>query len=83
MGTSTWDSQHEILREVLRTARKDGSLTQLQLADLLGHPQSYVSKYESGERRLDLPEIRAIAHCVGLNLSTIIDRFENKIFDRS
>lgn len=83
MGTSTWDSQHEILREVLRDARKGKGLTQLELALLLKHPQSYVSKYENGDRRLDLPEIRAIAQCIGLDLSIIVEKFENKILNRS
>lgn len=40
--------------------RKDVGLTQSELAGMLGKPQSYVNKYESGERRLDLPEVEEV-----------------------
>jgi len=60
MGTGTWDSQHNCLRELLRDIRQKANLTQHELAVRLGRPQSYISKYEGGERRLDFLEIREI-----------------------
>lgn len=45
------------LRKRLRDLRKQAGLGQVELAELLGKPQSFVSKYESGERRLDVLEL--------------------------
>lgn len=47
---------HEILVR-LRRARQEAGLTQVEVADALGRPQSYVSKCESGERRIDVIEL--------------------------
>jgi transcriptional regulator with XRE-family HTH domain len=49
------------LRERLIEARKAAGLTQQQLADAVGRPQSFVAKYEVGERFLDAIEYMAIA----------------------
>ena len=45
----------------LRQARKDAHLTQVEVATLLSRPQSFVSKSESGERRVDFVELRHLA----------------------
>ena len=50
---------HKFLKAVgqrLRQARRDAGLTQAQVAEILGRPQSYVSKCERGSRRVDLGE---------------------------
>jgi len=57
-------------------------MTQGALAKRLGRPQSYVSKYESGERRLDLVELEEIALAVGSTLSAVVNRFELTDGDR-
>jgi transcriptional regulator with XRE-family HTH domain len=46
-------------------ARKKARITQSSLAATLGRPQSFVAKYESGERRLDAAEFVGIARAVG------------------
>ncbi|WP_438862372.1 helix-turn-helix domain-containing protein [Neptunicella sp.] len=51
--------------EILKKLRIDKKVTQLQLAEFLGRPQSFVSKYESAERRLDVVEFIQI--CIALN----------------
>lgn len=51
--------------ELLKTLRVGKGITQLELAELLKKPQSFVSKYESGERRIDVFEFIAI--CRALN----------------
>ena len=79
MSTSIWDSQNLVLQELLRDVRKNSELTQLELASLLNRPQSYVSKYESGERRLDLLEIRNIANCCGLKLQEFTAELEIRL----
>jgi DNA-binding XRE family transcriptional regulator len=45
----------------LRQARKEAGLTQIEVARLLGRPQSFVSKCESGERRVDVTELAKFA----------------------
>ena len=62
------------LTSLLRQIRVEANLTQLQLAEHLGHAQSYVSKYETGEQRLDLIELDAICNAVGVPLTTFIER---------
>lgn len=64
------------LIRILRDARVEAAISQQQLAELLHEPQSFVSKYESGSRRLDLIELREIANSLGLSLSSLVQRFE-------
>lgn len=47
--------------ERLRQARQEAGLTQVEVAKRLGRPQSYVSKCESGERRIDVIELAQFA----------------------
>lgn len=53
----------------LRQARRDASLTQVEASRRLGKPQSFVSKIESGERRVDVVELSVIAGLYGKPLS--------------
>jgi len=53
----------------LRAARKDAGLTQSQVAAKLGQPQSFVSKCESGERRVDALELERFAQLYGKPLT--------------
>lgn len=64
------------LQELLRAVRQEAGLTQAQIAQRLGVPQSFVSKYESGERRLELPEIAAICRAAGISLGDFVKRYE-------
>ena len=63
------------LTTVLRRIREDAGLTQAVLAQRLGQTQSYVSKYESGEQRLDLTEIERICEAVGISLRDFVDDY--------
>jgi transcriptional regulator with XRE-family HTH domain len=49
------------LLKSLKQARKDAGLTQAQVARRLSKPQSFVSKFESGERRIDFVELQYLA----------------------
>jgi transcriptional regulator with XRE-family HTH domain len=57
-------ADHVRLISLLTTAREKAGLTQQQLAERLGRPQSFVAKYEGGERRIDVIEFLAIAHAL-------------------
>ena len=63
------------LATLLRQIRIEANLTQSQLAEALGQSQSYVSKYETGEQRLDLTELEAICAVAGIDLVTLVDRY--------
>ena len=65
------------LQKLLKDIRQESSLTQLDVAKHLGRPQSFVSKYESGERRLDLPELREVCLSLGTTLIELVTRFES------
>jgi transcriptional regulator with XRE-family HTH domain len=57
-------SDHQHLRTLLIAAREKAGLTQQQLAARLGRPQSFVAKYEGGERRIDVIEFLEIARAL-------------------
>lgn len=61
--------EQEILLSLLRAVRVEAGLRQTGMAFALKVPQSYVSKYESGERRLDPLELRAVCKAAGISLA--------------
>jgi transcriptional regulator with XRE-family HTH domain len=58
--------------ERLRRARREAKLTQVEVAAQLKRPQSYVSKSESGERRLDVIELAEFARIYGKRLDFFV-----------
>ncbi len=70
------------LQTLLRKIRKEKGYRQQDIAELLGVPQSFVSKYEAGERRLDILELREICRVLDLKLIDFIAQLEN-ILDES
>ncbi|WP_066521710.1 helix-turn-helix domain-containing protein, partial [Sphingobium cloacae] len=65
MTSSLRSPQHHKLREILIESRKFAGLTQAVLAAHLDRPQSFVAKYELGERRVDVVEFVAVAKALG------------------
>lgn len=63
------------LRTVI-AERKAAGLTQQELADRLSKPQSFVSKYERGERRLDVVEFLAVVRAIGSDPYEVIQKIE-------
>lgn len=63
------------LAALLRQVRLDANITQLQLAEKIGQTQSYVSKYENGEQRLDLIELEAVCKAIGISLTDFVERY--------
>jgi transcriptional regulator with XRE-family HTH domain len=59
-------------RELIVQTRKDAGITQAEISDRLGRPQSFVSKYEGGERRLDVIEFIQVCDALKVNPQTII-----------
>ena len=66
MPKSVHTAQYEQFRLFLIDARKRAGLSQAQLAIKLSRPQSFVSKFERGERRLDVVEFERVARALGI-----------------
>lgn len=66
------EKQYERFRALLVERRKSAGLTQVEVAALLKKDQSYVSKFESGVRRLDVVEFLAVAHVIGFDPAEFI-----------
>ena len=60
------------LRRRLLEARRARGLRQADLADRLGRPQSFVSNYERGERRLEVSEFIVIARVLGVDAAAVV-----------
>ena len=60
---------------LLRSYREKAGLRQVDVAERLDVPQSFVSKYESGERRLDLIELDQVCQALGTSLVSFVKAF--------
>jgi len=60
----------------MRAIREEAGLRQADVAERLGVTQSFVSKYENGERRLDLVELKQVCEAVGIALVDLVRRYE-------
>ncbi|MFN8052866.1 MAG: helix-turn-helix transcriptional regulator [Acidimicrobiales bacterium] len=72
MRKAIGSSEHRRLCALLRKHRVDARLNQAELAERLDVPQSFISKYESGQRRLDLVELHQICDAVGVRLVDVV-----------
>jgi len=73
---SIFTQKYNRFRELIIAARREANLSQVALAAKLKRPQSFVSKYERGERRLDVVEFLEIAKVIGINPLKIIKELE-------
>ena len=64
------------LLALLRSIRLEAGLRQVDMAEALHMPQSFVSKYGSGERRLDPLELRAVCKAAGITMVECAKRLE-------
>ena len=81
MDKTIYSRASKILCSQLRDIRVSLGLRQHDLAERLGEPQSFVSKYESGERRLDLVELYQICSALNISLSEFIQKFEEEVHE--
>lgn len=61
MPKSIYTKEYRKVIERLKKARRETNLRQVEVAQKLGKPQSYISKVERGERRLDIAELKQVA----------------------
>lgn len=78
MVKSLHSTEYEKFRYLIQEARENSGLTQSQLASRLGKPQSYVSKYESGERRIDVVEFVKICNVIGVDADKLLNRLTGR-----
>jgi transcriptional regulator with XRE-family HTH domain len=79
MEKSVFTPQYQAFLRLLREARIEKGLTQAQLADLLGETQSWVSKWERGEHRLDIIELWRICKALDVPWSEFAIKLEQAL----
>lgn len=70
------ETQKRKLRKLLRNLREEAGLRQVDLATRLERPQSFVSKYESGEMALGFLEVRQLCRSLGVSFTDFVRRYE-------
>jgi transcriptional regulator with XRE-family HTH domain len=79
MKHSNVEAQRAKLYTLLKKFRQDKGIRQVELAQRLGVPQYFVSKYESGDRRLDVLELRQVCDAIGISLQEFMQELENRL----
>jgi len=68
--------EYQRFSAVLKKIRQERGINQVEIAKRLKKPQSYISKIESGERRLDFVELRVLCHVMGISVADFARTFE-------
>ena len=79
MDRSTRWRERATLAALLRQLRQERHLRQEDVALQLSQPQSFVSKYELGERRLDITELRQICAVLSVPFTELVLQFEQRL----
>lgn len=79
MEKSIYSQEYSLFLAQLRNAREEKGLTQTDVAQELGQTQSFVSKVERGERRLDVVELRAFCNAIGIQFPRFIAQMDRAI----
>lgn len=79
MANKPWDPKRIALREALKEIRGRKGLTQTELSQMIGRQQSYISKYENGERRLEYLEVIEILDACEHSVEEFQAVYETKV----
>jgi transcriptional regulator with XRE-family HTH domain len=79
MEKSLFSKGYRLFLRHLRAARKTAGVTQVELAKRLRETQSFVSKCERGERRIDVIELRAFCRAIGISFAEFIQRLDREL----
>jgi ribosome-binding protein aMBF1 (putative translation factor) len=79
MSNRLWDKKQETFRKAIKEVRVNRNLKQVELAKKLKKPQSFVSKYETGERKLDFVEISEICKACGISVEEFVKLYNCKL----
>ena len=83
MDKSIYTSEYGVVVRLLREARERAGVTQVELAKKLKQSQSFVSKCERGECRLDLIQLRTVLEALGVKLVDFVTKLERELRPRS
>jgi DNA-binding XRE family transcriptional regulator len=81
MEKSTHAPEYHVLIGMLRETRTAAGVTQVDMAQRLGITQSFVSKLERGELRLDFIQVRQYCQVVGVPFATFVRQYEKRLED--
>ena len=79
MAKTLHTPEYDYFRRLLVEARTKSKLTQLEVANRLQRPQSFVAKYEAGERRLDIVEFIQICKALDAESTSILAELSKKV----
>lgn len=79
MEKSIYTKEYSLFLELLKVTREERNLSQTEIAEKLGRTQSFVSKVERGERRLDVVELRAFCKAIGVPFTTFVSKVEKTL----
>lgn len=79
MRREIWDKNRETLRRKLREIRINAGLTQTDVAERLGTRQTFISKYEMGERNLDFIEVIMVCEACNFPPEELIRNLKIKL----
>jgi len=79
MQKSLSSAKQKTFLGLLRQVREKAGLRQVDVAERLSQPQSFVSKYESGERRLDLLELELVCEACETSLNVFVSQYKAAI----
>lgn len=82
MKKSTFSREYKVFSQLLRECRREAGVSQVELAARLKETQSEISKFERGERRLDLVQLGWWCKALGCSLSDFVGRYEKLILRR-
>jgi transcriptional regulator with XRE-family HTH domain len=74
-----YSSEYQTLLTHLRKARKAAHLTQVEVAKRLNRSQGYVNKVETGERRMDVVQLREFCAAIGADFVDFIRTYDDAI----
>lgn len=78
-GSSKNIEDHKVVEALLKELRVKSGLRQIDVASSMGVQQSMVSKYEVGERRLDILEIRSLCILFNIPFTDFVAELERRL----
>lgn len=79
MGRSIHSRERAVVVALLRQVREEAGLRQVDVAERLEVHQSFISRFESGERGIDLVDLRRMVQALGMTLPAFVDRYEAEL----